>query len=337
MISNAAFTSTSPPCSTHAAELALCLGAFALGVSEFASMGLLPQVAADAGVSVSTGGLTISAYAVGVVVGAPLIALSFTRCPRRRLLIGLALLIALGNLASAVAPDFLSITAARLIAGLPHGAYLGTAAMVAASLVPPNRRGSAVARVILGLSIANLLGVPLATWLGQLAGWRVVFGTVAVLALATALLIRLCLPVVEAGPAVGIGREMKAVLHPRVLLALGTAAVGFGGMFAIYSYIAPTLTEVTRVQEATVPILLAVFGSGMIVGNMAGGWLADRGVMRAIGVMLALSMVAQSLFLFTPVSLPAVTINIFLIGATSMGLGPALQTRLLDVAPGAQI
>ena len=246
MVSDTASIPPSPPYGTHAAELALCLGAFALGVSEFAAMGLLPQVAADAGVSVSKGGLTISAYAVGVVVGAPLIALSFTRCPRRRLLIGLALLIAFGNLASAAAPDFLSITAARLVAGLPHGAYLGTAAMVAASLVPPNQRGSAVARVILGLSVANLLGVPLATWLGQLAGWRVVFGTVAVLALGAALLIRLCLPVVAAGPAVGIGREVKAVLHPRVLLALGTAAVGFGGMFAIYSYIAPTLMEVTK-------------------------------------------------------------------------------------------
>jgi len=337
MVSNAASTPTLSSHSAHAAELALCLGAFALGVSEFASMGLLPQVAAEAGVSVSRGGLTISAYAVGVVFGAPLIALSFTRCPRRRLLIGLALLIAFGSLATAFAPNFFGITAARLLAGLPHGAYLGTAAMVAASLVPPGRRASAVARVILGLSVANLLGVPLATWLGQVAGWRVVFGAVAALALATALLIRLCLPVIGAGQAVGIRREVKAILHPRVLLALATAAIGFGGMFAIYSYIAPTLTEVTRVHEAMVPVLLAIFGLGMIVGNMAGGWMADRGVMRAIGVMMALSMVAQAFFFFTPISLPAVTINIFLIGATSMGLGPALQTRLLDVAPGAQM
>ena len=337
MVSNPGFTPPSPPYGSHAAELAMCLGALSLGVSEFAAMGLLPQVAAETGVSVSKGGLTISAYAVGVVLGAPLIALAFARCPRRRLLIGLALLIAFGNLAGAVAPDFLGIIAARLVAGLPHGAYLGTAAMVAASLAPPDRRASAVARVILGLSVANLVGVPLATWLGQLAGWRVVFGIVALLALITALLIRLCLPVICAGPAIGIGREMKTVLQPRVLLALGTAAIGFGGMFAIYSYITPTLTEVTGVQAATVPILLAVFGLGMVVGNMAGGWLADRGVMRAIGVMLALSMVAQSLFLFTPVNLPAVTINMFLIGATSMGLGPALQTRLLDVAPDAQM
>ena len=319
------------------AELTLCLGALSLGVSEFAAMGLLPQVATETAVSVPKAGLTISAYAVGVVVGAPLIALAFARCPRRLLLIGLALLIAAGNLATALAPNFLGVAAARLLAGLPHGAYLGTAAMVAASLAPPGRRASAVARVILGLSIANLIGVPLATWIGQLASWRVVFGIVALLALTTAVLIRLCLPVIGAGPAIGIRREVKAMLRPQVLLALGTAAIGFGGMFAIYSYIVPTLMEVTGVSRETVPVLLAVFGCGMIAGNMAGGWLSDRGVMRAIGVMLALSVVAQFCFLFTPLSLPTAAANIFLIGATSMGLSPALQTRLLDVAPDAQM
>jgi DHA1 family inner membrane transport protein len=337
MASTAPFAPPRPPHGVRAAELALCLGALSLGISEFAAMGLLPQVAAGTAVSVPTAGLTISAYAVGVVFGAPLIALALARCPRRPLLVGLALLIAAGNLASALAPNFLGVIGARFVAGLPHGAYLGTAAMVAASLVPPDRRASAVARVILGLSVANLVGVPLATWIGQMAGWRVVFATVALLALATAALIRLCLPVIGAGPAIGIRREVRAVLRPQVLLALGTAAIGFGGMFAIYSYIAPTLTEVTRVPEAAVPILLAVFGFGMVAGNLAGGWLADRGIMRAIGVMLALSAVAQFLFLLTPLSLPAVTINIFLIGATSMGLGPALQTRLLDVAPDAQM
>ncbi|WP_408906515.1 MFS transporter [Roseomonas sp. E05] len=325
------------PRASRFAELALCLGALSLGVSEFAAMGLLPQIAAATGVSVPKAGLTISAYALGVVLGAPLLALAFARCPRRLLLVGLALLIAFGNLASALAPNFLGTFAARLVAGLPHGAYLGTAAMVAASLAPPDRRASAVARVILGLSIANLIGVPLATWIGQFASWRAVFGIVALMALATAALIRLCLPIIGAGPNIGVRREMKAVLRPQVLLALGTAAIGFGGMFAIYSYIVPTLTEVTGIARATVPVLLAVFGLGMIAGNMAGGWLSDRGVMRAIGVMLSLSIVAQFCFLFTPFSLPLATVNIFLIGATSMGLGPALQTRLLDVAPDAQM
>jgi len=337
MTSATGLTPPHAPYGSRVAELTLCLGALSLGVSEFAAMGLLPQVATETAVSVPRAGLTISAYAVGVVVGAPLIALAFARCPRRLLLIGLALLIAAGNLATALAPNFLGVMAARLIAGLPHGAYLGTAAMVAASLARPDRRASAVARVILGLSIANLIGVPLATWIGQLASWRVVFGIVALLALTTAVLIRLCLPVIGAGPAIGIRREVKAMLRPQVLLALGTAAIGFGGMFAIYSYIVPTLMEVTGVSRETVPVLLAVFGCGMIAGNMAGGWLSDRGVMRAIGMMLALSVVAQFCFLFTPLSLPAAAANIFLIGATSMGLSPALQTRLLDVAPDAQM
>ena len=322
------------PYGIRAAELSLCLGALTLGVSEFSAMSLLPQIAAETGVTIPTAGHAISAYAVGVAVGAPLIALPFTRCPRRLLLVGLAVLIAGGNLATALAPSFLGVGAARLVAGVPHGAYLGTAATVAASLVPANRRASAVARVILGLSIANVLGVPLATWVGQVASWRVVFGLVALLGLASAGLIRLCLPAIGAGPASEVRREVWAILQPQVLLALATAAVGFGGMFAIYSYITPTLTQVTRVSASTVPLLLAVFGGGMIVGGQFGGWLADRGVMRAIGILLACSAAAQVLFLWTPWSLPAVTVNIALIGATSMGLAPALQTRLMDVAPG---
>ena len=318
-------------------EFALMLGAMALGISEFAAMGLLPQIAATAGVSVPQAGLTISAYALGVVVGAPILALLCAAVPRRRLLVGLALLILLGNLASAAASSFAGIFAARLLAGLPHGAYLGTAAMVAAALAPPHRRAAAVARVILGLSIANVLGVPLATWVGQAASWRIVFLLVAVLALVCAILVRLALPVVGAGPRIGAVREIRAVLQPPVLLALGTAAIGFGGMFAIYSYIAPTVTEVTRASPGVVPVLLAVFGCGMIAGNLLGGWLADRGILRAIGLMLAAGAVAQCLFLVTPYSLPAMVLNVFLIGATSMGLGPALQTRLFDVAPDAQM
>ncbi|WP_242662513.1 MFS transporter [Teichococcus deserti] len=338
-------TKTSPDTAPHqalphglaAAELALCLGALALGVSEFAAMGLLPQIAGDSGAAVPEAGLTISAYAIGVVVGAPLFALLLARTPRRGLLVGLALLIGLGNLASALGHGLWGISAARLLAGLPHGAYLGTAAMVVASLAPPERRASAVARVLLGLSLANVLGVPLATWIGQAASWRLAFGIVAVIALVCAILVRLCLPAIGPGPAIGAGREVRAMLRPQVLLALATAAIGFGGMFSIYTYLAPTLTEVTGLAAAHVPLMLAVFGCGMIFGNLLGGWLADRGVMRAIGIALAAGAVAQFCFLFTPVSVVGVTLNIFLIGATSMGLTPALQTRLLDVAPDAQM
>jgi DHA1 family inner membrane transport protein len=320
-----------------AAELALSFGGLTLGISEFAAMGLLPSVAEGLHVSIPRAGLTISAYAVGVVVGAPLMALLLARWPRRLLLSVLALLMAAGNLASALSPNFGMMIVARLISGLPHGAYLGTAAMIAASLVPPHKRASAVARVILGLSIANLIGVPLVTWLGQIAGWRSAFGLVAVFAVLTAISVRVFLPWIGAGPSIGIKREVAAVLQPQVLLALGIAAVGFGGMFAIYSYLAPTLTEVTGLRPAAVPLMLSVFGLGMVTGNMAGGYLADRGVVRAIGVLLVLAAMAQFFFLFAPFRLPTMVIDVFLVGATSMALGPALQTRLLDVAPDAQM
>jgi MFS transporter, DHA1 family, inner membrane transport protein len=327
----------SPPYGVGAAELALSLGAFTLGISEFAAMGLLPSVAEGLHVSIPKAGLTISAYAVGVVVGAPLMALLLARCPRRILLVLLALLMAAGNLASALAPNFGVMIAARLMSGLPHGAYLGTAAMIAASLVPAHKRASAVARVILGLSIANLIGVPLVTWLGQIAGWRSAFGLVAAFAVLTAISVRVCLPWIGAGPSIGLKREVAAVLAPQVLLALGIAAVGFGGMFAIYSYLAPTLTQVTGLRPAAIPLMLSVFGLGMVTGNIAGGWLADRGVVRAIGIALVLAAAAQFFFLFAPFRLPTMVIDVFLIGATSMALGPSLQTRLLDVAPDAQM
>jgi len=337
MTSHPTYRRPDTPYGAHVAELAMSLGAFALGISEFAAMGLLPQVAASTGASVPQTGMTISAYALGVVVGAPVIALLFAQAPRRGFLIALALLIATGNLATAMAPNFFGTVAARFIAGLPHGAFLGTAAMVAASLVPPDRRASAVARVILGLSIANVVGVPLATWLGQVMNWRLVFALVAVIGIATAILVRLCLPVIGPGPKIGIRGEIRAITRLRPVLALATAAIGFGGMFAIYSYIAPTLTEVTHASPGTIPVMLAVFGLGMIAGNMAGGWLADRGLMRAVWIMLISAAIVQAAFLVTPHNIVAVTINIFLVGATSMGLAPALQTRVIDITPDAQM
>ncbi|MBE9604106.1 MFS transporter [Acetobacteraceae bacterium H6797] len=315
----------------------MSLGAFALGISEFAAMGLLPQVAAATGASLPDTGMTISAYALGVVVGAPVIALLFAQAPRRGFLVSLALLIAAGNLLTALAPNFLGTVAARFLAGLPHGAFLGTAAMVAASLVAPDRRASAVGRVLIGLSLANVVGVPLATWLGQVMNWRLVFALVAVIAIATALLVRLCLPAIGPGPKIGIRGEIRAITRLQPMLALSTAAIGFGGMFAIYSYIAPTLTEVTHASPGMVPVMLAIFGLGMIAGNMAGGWLADRGQMRAVWLMLIAAAIVQAAFLLTAHNIAAVAINIFLVGATSMGLAPGLQTRVMDVTPDAQM
>lgn len=327
---------TLPPRGVAMAELSLALGGFALGTGEFASMGLLPDVARDIQVSIPVAGHMISAYALGVVVGAPIIAASFARAPRRAMLIGLMIVFALGNLASAAAFDYRSVVAARFVAGLPHGAYFGIASLVAASLVPPNRRAQAVARMMLGLSVANVLGVPFATWVGQLAGWRAAFGVVAALGLTTAVLCRLSLWPMPAAAGASPLTELGALRRPQVWLTLGIAAIGFGGMFAVYSYITPTLTNVTGMAESSVPIELAVVGLGMVAGSLFGGWLADKGIMRAIGLMLGLDMATLAFFWISPHSEIAVTINLFMVGFAGLAIGPALQTRLMDVAADAQ-
>ncbi len=326
----------SPPFGAAMAELSLAVGGFALGTGEFASMGLLPNVARDIDISIPMAGHMISAYALGVVVGAPVIAAAFAKMSRRAMLIGLMLVFALGNLASAAAFDYGSIVAARFLAGLPHGAYFGIASLVAASLVPPNKRAQAVARMMLGLSTANVLGVPFATWIGQIAGWRAAFGVVAALGVLTALLCRLSLRPMPAPEGASPLTELGALRRPQVWLTLGIAAIGFGGLFAVYSYITPMLTNVTGTTEAAVPVLLAVIGTGMIAGSLFGGWLADQGVMRAVGRLLILNMVVLGLLALTAHSLPAVTVNLFMMGFAGLGIGPALQTRLMDVAEDAQ-
>ncbi len=329
---------TVPPLGVTMAELALALGGFALGTGEFASMGLLPDVARDIQVSIPIAGHMISAYALGVVVGAPILAAAFARAPRRAMLIGLMIVFALGNLASAAAFDYRSVVAARFIAGLPHGAYFGIASLslVAASLVPPNKRAQAVGRMMLGLSVANVLGVPFATWVGQLAGWRAAFGVVAALGLATAALCRLCLLPMPAAEGASPLKELAGFRRPQLWLTLGIAAIGFGGMFAIYSYITPTLTIVTGMQESSVPLELSVVGVGMVCGSLFGGWLADKGIMRAVALMLMLDALVLAAFWVTAHSVIAVTINMFMIGFAGLAIGPALQTRLMDVAADAQ-
>jgi DHA1 family inner membrane transport protein len=319
-----------------AAEFALALGGFALGTGEFASMGLLPNVARDIDVSIPVAGHMISAYALGVVIGAPVLAASFARAPRRAMLIGLMIVFALGNLASAAANSYGAIIAARFLAGLPHGAYFGIASLVAASLVAPNRRAQAVAKMMLGLSVANVLGVPFATWIGQVAGWRAAYVIVGAIGVATAILVQVCFRPIPAAEGASPLRELGALRRPQVWLTLGIAAIGFGGMFAVYSYITPTLTIVTGTAESTVPILLSVVGAGMVAGSLFGGWLADRGVLRAVGILLILDMVVLAAFWFTAHNLIAVTINMFMIGVAGLSIGPALQTRLMDVAGDAQ-
>jgi DHA1 family inner membrane transport protein len=317
------------------AVIALGVGGFAIGTGEFVIMGLLPEVASDLKVTIPQAGHVISAYALGVVIGAPVLAVLAANWPRRALLIALMALFAVGNLASALAPGYLSMNLLRFIAGLPHGTYFGVAALVAASLAPPHRRASAVGLVMLGLTSATLVGVPIAAWLGQHLGWRAAFVLVGAIAALACVLIRRGVPDLPAAHGASPLRELSALAKPQVWLTLGIGAIGFGGMFSVFSYIKPLLTEVTGISIDAVPLVLALFGVGMVVGNLIGSRLADKSLMRTIAGVLVWDAVVLGAVVFTAPHALAISINVFLIG-TVVAIGPALQIRLMDVAGDAQ-
>jgi DHA1 family inner membrane transport protein len=317
------------------AELALAVGGFGIGTGEFVTMGLLPNVAGDLGVSVPTAGHVISAYALGVVIGAPLIAVIAARWARHRLLLALMAFFAAGNFASALAPGYASLMTVRFVAGLPHGAYFGVASLVAASLVPANQRARAIGRMMLGLTGATLAGVPLATWIGQTFGWRAAFVLVGVIGVFTCALISRCVPSVAPVKGASAARELSALGRKQVWLTLGVGSVGFGGLFCVLSYIAPTLTQVSGLPERYVPLVLAVFGVGMILGNLLGSWLADRALMRTIGGVLIWNVIVLCLFSVAARNPWTATIAVLLVG-TGVAIVPALQIRLMDVAADAQ-
>lgn len=317
------------------AQIVLALGGLFVGTAEFAAMGLLPGIAGGLDVDVPTAGHLISAYAIGVVVGAPLLTVLTARMEKRRLLMALALLILIGNAASALAANFGMMTLARLVAGLPHGAYYGTAGLVAASMVPREKRTQAIGRVMLGLAAANLVGVPLVTWLGQAFGWRSAFGLVAAGGALLFVLLPLVMPKLEAEKDASPLSELSAFGSLQVWMTLATAAVGFGGMFAVYSYITPTLTEVTGQPEAMVPWFLALWGLGMVVGNMVGGWIADKTLTGAILGFLVWNTVFLGAFWWVADMAALAAVALFLIGI-GFALVPALQARLMDAAPRAQ-
>ena len=317
------------------AMLALGVGGFAIGTGEFVIMGLLPEVASDIGVTIPEAGHVISAYALGVVIGAPVLAVLAAGWHRRALLIALMAVFALGNFASALAPDYLSLNLLRFATGLPHGTYFGVAALVAATLAPPDRRARAVGLVMLGLTGATLVGVPIAAWLGQIFGWRAAFVFVGVIALAAVVLLKRGIPDMPAAAGASPWRELGALKQKQVWFTLGIGAIGFGGMFSVFSYIKPTLIEVAGLPLDGVPIVLALFGLGMVAGNVVGARLADRSLMRTIGGLLAWSALVLMLFVFSAHHIVTAAINVFLIG-TVVAIGPALQIRLMDVAGDAQ-
>ncbi|MFF0948769.1 MFS transporter [Rhizobium leguminosarum] len=316
-------------------QLALACGGFGIGTGEFAIMGLLPNVAETFSVTTPQAGYVISAYALGVVVGAPVIAVLAAKMARRTLLLALMLIFAAGNISSAMAPTFESFTLLRFVSGLPHGAYFGVAALVAASMVPAHRRARAVGRVMLGLTVATLLGTPLTTFFGQSLDWQVAFFSVGVLGLLTVVLIWFYVPKDRVSAEAGFLRELGAFRRPQVWLTLGIAAVGYGGMFAMFSYIASTTTEVAMLPETAVPIMLVLFGVGMNAGNFIGSWLADKSLLGTIGGSLIYNIVVLTTFSLTAANPYLLGLSVFLVGC-GFAAGPALQTRLMDVAADAQ-
>lgn len=315
--------------------VALACGGFGIGTGEFAIMGLLPGVASTFAVTIPRAGYVISAYALGVVVGAPLIAIAGAKSSRRSLLLILMAVFAIGNLASALAPNFLSFIVLRFLSGLPHGAYFGVSALVAASLAPVHMRTRAVGYVMLGLTVATLVGTPIMALFGQFLSWRMMFLAVGAIGALTVTLIWIYLPRDKPAASASVMRELVAFTHPQVLLTLTLAATGFGGMFSIFSYIASTATQVAHMPSTTIPVIMVLFGIGMNVGNVVGSKLADKSLMGTIGGMLVFNIVVMSLFSLTAAHPIMLYTSTFLIGCT-FAAGPAIQTRLMDVAADGQ-
>jgi MFS transporter, DHA1 family, inner membrane transport protein len=315
------------------AVYALTAGAFGIGTTEFVIMGLLLQVAADLQVSVATTGLLISGYALGVFVGAPVLTLATRTLPRKQVLILLMAIFTLGNIACALAPSYSLLMAARIVTSLAHGTFFGVGSVVATSLVPEDKKASAIAVMFTGLTIATLLGVPAGAWLGLHFGWRATFWTIAAIGVIAMLVLARFVPAdkgkVEVAP---LRQELATLADPQVLLGLAMTVLGFGGVFAVFTYIQPILVEITGFsQEAVSPILL-LFGLGLIVGNMLGGKLADRNLPVALLVTtatLAIVLFAMTATLRSPI---AVTIFVGLIGAAAFATVAPLQMRVLDKA-----
>lgn len=314
------------------ALFALAVGAFAIGTTEFSPMGLLPVIAEGVQVSIPTAGMLVSAYAIGVMLGAPVMTLLFSRWGRRKALVALMLIFTVGNLLSALAPGYTSLLLSRLITSLNHGAFFGIGAVVAASVVPKDKQASAIAAMFMGLTVANIGGVPVATWVGQQLGWRLAFGGTALLGLITMAALWLALPPGEAGTRPNVRRELAVLVQPSVLLAMGTTVLGSGAMFALYTYVAPVLTELTQASPGFVALALVLIGVGFTLGNSLGGRLADwslDGATLLILATLALTMAVLPLLLTTQLG---AAIGLVVWGAAAFGIVPPVQMRVMQAA-----
>jgi MFS transporter, DHA1 family, inner membrane transport protein len=312
--------------------LALSVGAFGIGVTEFAPMGLLPVIAGDLGVSIPSAGLLISAYAVGVVLGAPLMTLTTGRVPRRTLLIALAGIFTLGNLLAALSGSYGMLLVARVVTSFNHGAFFGVGSIVAASLVPPHKQAGAVAAMFMGLTIANVIGVPLATWAGVHLGWRAAFWGIAALGGVTMVALRLTLPALPAPKGGDVVAELRVLGRREVLGALALTVVGSSAMFTVFTYITPILREATHASLGFVTAMLVTYGLGLTVGNALGGRFADRSVDRTLIVTLGSLAVVLAAFALMMGHAAPTALLVFLWGVASFALVPPLQVRVMKAA-----
>lgn len=317
------------------ALLALAIGAFGIGTTEFVIMGLLPQVASDFGVSVPTAGLLVTGYGLGVMIGAPIMTLVGTKMSRKDMLMLLMVLFVLGNLVSAFAPAFGVMLAGRILASFTHGAFFGIGSVVAAELVAPEKKARAIALMFTGLTVANVVGVPLGTFIGQSAGWRVTFVLVAALGVLGLAGVAKLVPDLPKPEGVSLRHELGAFRNVQVVLAMAMTVLGFGGVFAAITYIAPMMTDVAGFADSSITWLLVLFGAGMVVGNLIGGRYADRALMPMLFTALGSLAAVLALFTLTAHSRPAAAVTIFLIGALGFATVPPLQKRVLDQASGA--
>ncbi|CAG9225992.1 putative transporter YdhP [Paraburkholderia tropica] len=312
--------------------LALAIGAFSIGTTEFSPMGLLPVIAEGVHVSIPTAGMLITTYAIGVMAGAPLMTLALSRWSRRGALILLMSLFTIGNLLSAFSSDYTTLLLARLVTSLNHGAFFGLGSLVAASVVPRHKQASAVATMFMGLTIANIGGVPAATWLGQTIGWRMAFAATAGLGVLTMLILRVALPKGEAGQAPNLRGELKVLTRPAVLTAMATTVLGAGGMFTLYTYIAPTLEQITGASPTFVTAMLVLVGVGFSIGNAAGGKLADRSLNGSLVVFLTLLVAIMLAFPLLAKTHLGAAFAVVVWGLATFAVVPPLQMRVMRAA-----
>ncbi len=312
--------------------LALAMGAFGIGVTEFAPMGMLPGIASDLGVSIPAAGLLVSAYAMGVLIGAPLMTLTTGRVNRRTLLVGLMAIFTLGNALSALADGYWTLMVARVVTSFNHGAFFGVGSVVAASLVPPDRRAGAVAAMFTGLTVATIGGVPLATWAGGVLGWRTAFAGIAGVGAVAMVALRVALPSLPASTDGDIAAELRVLTRGPVLAALALTVVGASAMFTVFTYIVPILREETHASTAFVTAMLVLYGIGLTIGNTIGGRLADRSIERTLVGSFAVLAVALIMFAGIMHWPWPVAATILIWGIASFAIVPPLQMRVMEAA-----